>query len=67
MFQGDIRKASGDLKRFQDNCEYILFTEDERIIKKINDNDWLNQRALDYSVQILKTTVNFDRPNTGQK
>ena len=42
MFQGDIRKASGDLKRFQDNCEYILFTEDERIIKKINDNDWLN-------------------------
>ncbi|CAK75339.1 unnamed protein product (macronuclear) [Paramecium tetraurelia] len=69
IFYGDIQKATGDLKKFQDNCEYILFTQDNKIINRIAELDWLNKRAEDYSIQILQQTMSMQqiRPNTGTK
>ncbi|CAD8133437.1 unnamed protein product [Paramecium octaurelia] len=69
IFYGDIQKATGDLKKFQDNCEYILFTQDSKIISRIAELDWLNKRAEDYSIQILQQTMSMqqNRPNTGTK
>ncbi|CAD8044900.1 unnamed protein product [Paramecium primaurelia] len=69
IFYGDIQKATGDLKKFQDNCEYILFTQDTKIISRIAELDWLNKRAEDYSIQILQQTMSMQqiRPNTGTK
>ncbi|CAD8052918.1 unnamed protein product [Paramecium sonneborni] len=69
IFYGDIQKATGDLKKFQDNCEYILFTQDSKIISRIAELDWLNKRAEDYSIQILQQTMSIQqiRPNTGTK
>ncbi|CAK85118.1 unnamed protein product (macronuclear) [Paramecium tetraurelia] len=69
IFYGDIQKATGDLKKFQDNCEYILFTQDSKIISRIAELDWLNKRAEDYSIQILQQTMSMKqiRPNTGTK
>ncbi|CAD8060890.1 unnamed protein product [Paramecium sonneborni] len=69
IFYGHIQKATGDLKKLQDNCEYILFTQDQKIISRIAELDWLNKRAEDYSIQILQQTLSIQqiRPGTGTK
>jgi hypothetical protein len=43
IFSGDIQQSSGSSEDAYKYCEYILFTENKNILKKISDNDWLNR------------------------
>lgn len=42
IFRGEIQKAPGNLNDPENCCEIILFTENESIMEKIDQNDWIN-------------------------
>jgi len=41
IFVGEIRRAPGLLTDPEQACEHILFTQDERVLQVIEENDWL--------------------------
>jgi hypothetical protein len=43
IFQGEIARAPGDTKDPAQCCEMVLFTDNEAILTKIDQNDWLNE------------------------
>ena len=64
IFKGEVKQANGSLKNIHEFCEYIMFTNDENVIKMIENNDWLN----DYTIpedDLVNEDVN--RPNTANK
>ncbi len=46
IFRGEIKKAPGNTKDPEACCEIILFTENEDILLKIDENDWLNNHEI---------------------
>ena len=42
ILRGVIQKAPGNLNDPENCCEIILFTENESIMEKIDQNDWIN-------------------------
>lgn len=66
IFLGEITKAPGSLKGSEDLCEYILFTENEDILGRIERNDWLNKVSKN---EFVKTDLNatIERPMTGTR
>lgn len=46
IFRGEIKKAPGNTKDPEACCEIILFTENEDILMKIDENDWLNNHEI---------------------
>eukprot|EP00397_Hematodinium_sp_SG-2012_P002359 GEMP01002365.1.p1 GENE.GEMP01002365.1~~GEMP01002365.1.p1 ORF type:complete len:1349 (+),score=316.83 GEMP01002365.1:25-4047(+) len=43
IFAGAIRRAPGLLSHPEQACEHILFTVDEDVLAKIEENDWLSE------------------------
>jgi len=64
IFDGEIKKASGLLTNCRERCEYILFTDQEKILKAIEKEDWLNNVNL--NLQIEKKEE-IERPGTATK
>jgi len=66
IFLGEISKAPGSLKGAEDSCEYILFTENDNILSKIENRDWLNRIPKN---EIVKPDLNstIERPMTGTR
>ena len=46
IFSGEIRKAPGNTKDPEACCEIILFTNNDSILQKIDDSDWLNNHDI---------------------
>jgi hypothetical protein len=70
VFAGEIKKAPGTLKAAEKHCEYIMFTEDEGIIKKIEKNDWMNSfnfSDLEEKTDNLEVSLLMERPKTASK
>ena len=66
IFLGEISKAPGSLKGADGCCEYILFTENDNILDKIERNDWLNKVPKnDPEKSDLNMTI--ERPMTGTR
>ena len=47
-------KAPGILKGSEQYCEYIMFTSDEKLINKIDQNDWVNSLKLAETEEIIE-------------
>lgn len=41
VFVGEIRQAPGVLTSPEEACEHILFTQDEAVLRAVEDHDWL--------------------------
>lgn len=69
VFLGEVAKAPGSLKGARDACEYIMFTENESILNKIEKNDWLNRLTREEIEKTEKTDFNMtlERPMTGTR
>ena len=66
IFLGEISKAPGSLKGAGDSCEYILFTENENILSRIEKNDWLN-KITKHDLDKTDLNATIERPMTGTK
>lgn len=66
IFFGEVAKAPGSLKGAEDSCEYILFTENDAILSKIDRNDWLN-RIPKNDPERKGSNQTVERPMTGTK
>lgn len=42
IFSGEIQQGSGSSEDAYKSCEYIVFTENAAILKKISEKDWLS-------------------------
>ena len=58
IFKGEIARAPGNTQDPASCCEIILFTDDDDILTRIDNNDWLN------NIQ-LKDMADTDEWNTG--
>lgn len=67
IFHGQIKKANGTLENCHENCEYILFTTEEKIINSLEKNDWLSQFSLKNLQEAEKENYSGERPNTGTR
>ena len=76
IFRGQIKKAPGNTKDPEACCEIILFTDDERILEKIDENDWLNEEEafeddFDHTQRIteiqMQESAMDERPMTATK
>ena len=63
IFIGEIRKAPGTIKNAEHFCEYIMFTDEEEILKSIEQKDWLNNIKLNDEDNVKE----FIRPKTTTK
>lgn len=64
VFDGEIKKASGRMGDCRDRCEYIMFTEQENLIRMIDKGDWLNNITID---PIEEEKREIERPGTANK
>lgn len=69
IFRGQIKKAPGNLKNSEKFCEYIMFTEDEKTINNIEQNDWLNKELINLPLEeeIDNILQLYERPKTATK
>lgn len=70
IFQGEVQKAPGSLKSLEGLCEYIMFTDDEKTISKLESNDWVNnfQASYDQFEEIIENNSQlYERPKTGSQ
>ena len=69
IFQGEIKKAPGTLKNSEKFCEYIMLTEDDKILNKIEKNDWLNNELINITLEndIDEILNLYERPKTATK
>ena len=64
VFDGEIKKASGRMGDCRDRCEYIMFTEQDNMIRMIDKGDWLNNITID---PIEEEKREIERPGTANK
>ena len=67
IFAGNVKKSSGSSEDAYKSCEYILFTNNVIIQKRIRDNDWVNKMIKEKQQEKIifrKTIENFHRPIT---
>ncbi|CAD8210251.1 unnamed protein product [Paramecium pentaurelia] len=65
IFYDEIKQANATCN--SDNAEYIMFTNNEQILDKISQSDWLNrlhENQIQQQKQILENTIKFSRPDT---
>jgi len=69
IFQGEIKKAPGNLKNSEKFCEYIMFTEDEKILNSLEKKDWLNNEIKSFPIEDeVEEILNLcERPKTATK
>lgn len=69
IFEGAIKKAQGNLNMKsslnEQLFEVILFTSDDKLVKKISSSDWIN--STNDQVSLLPESSLFSRPYTGSK
>ena len=46
IFKGEIKKAPGNLNDPEACCEILLFTDNDAIINRIDESDWLNGKVV---------------------
>ena len=63
VFKGQVNKAPGTLKNAEQCCEYINLTKDPGILRKIEENDWVDKFKDDESVEFPEVI----RPDTASK
>lgn len=64
VFDGEIKKASGRIGDCRERCEYIMFTEQENLIRMIEKGDWLNNLTVE---PIEEERREIERPGTANK
>lgn len=67
IFSGEVRQSSGASEDAHKYCEYVVFTENGGILKKISEKDWLNKKRKNNEEERLlfkSTLLNFHRPAT---
>ncbi|CAK81218.1 unnamed protein product (macronuclear) [Paramecium tetraurelia] len=65
IFYDEIKQANATCN--SDNAEYIMFTNNQQILDKISQSDWLNtlhQSQIQQQKQILENTIKLSRPDT---
>jgi len=76
IFKGEIKKAPGNTKDPEACCEIILFTENDSILERIDESDWLNEHELSSGFDDTQAFNDFqvkesnhleDRPMTATK
>mmetsp|Transcript_34417 Transcript_34417/g.60330 ORF Transcript_34417/g.60330 Transcript_34417/m.60330 type:complete len:1207 (+) Transcript_34417:737-4357(+) len=71
IFKGEISKAPGRMKDADQYCEYLMFTKDDKVLKRIEKNDWVteyaeaNRREIDN--ELMSTLKHINRPGTGTR
>lgn len=71
IFKGEVSKAPGRMKEADQYCEYLMFTKDEKVLKRIEKNDWVteyaetNRREID--TELMSTLRQVNRPGTGTR
>ncbi|EAR94456.2 hypothetical protein TTHERM_00052450 (macronuclear) [Tetrahymena thermophila SB210] len=71
IFAGSIQRAQGIQYYAPQDCEYIMFTDNESIIQQIENNDWLNRYQLteieeeQNVIDKMMQTQSLQRPTTG--
>lgn len=64
IFMGEIKKASGSIRSIEDNCEVILFTQDQKTLQRIVENDWVSKLDDEELAQLQESRVSLFRPST---
>lgn len=70
IFSGEVRQGGGASDEAYKHCEYVLFTENGGILKRIGENDWLTgivRRGEEENRLFRDTLQNFPRPNTSNQ
>lgn len=65
IFLGEISRAPGSLKGAENSCEYIMFTQNEKLLTKLEKEDWLNKIPKNDDKANLNATA--ERPKTGTR
>lgn len=71
IFRGEIAQAPGRMKEADQFCEYILFTQDEKVLKAIERRDWVKDfeqaNSQDIEAELMSTIRPSNRPGTASK
>ncbi|CAG9311860.1 unnamed protein product [Blepharisma stoltei] len=68
IFSGEISIAPGRMKDADQYCEYIMFTKDDGILKRIEKNDWVKDFDHNEVDQELMSTIRLQmRPGTASR
>ena len=72
IFKGEIAQAPGNAQDPASCCEIILFTDDESILARIDENDWLNDIEVGHMTdtedgEANKNSTQESRPMTATK
>lgn len=68
IFSGEIQIAPGRMKDADQYCEYIMFTKDDTVLKRIEKNDWVKDFDHPEVDQELMSTIRLQhRPGTASK
>ena len=67
IFRGEVSKAPGSLKGCENSAEYIMFTQNEKILSIIEKEDWLNKIPVNDPDAKNYNTLNVERPTTGTR
>ena len=68
IFKGEVTKAPGRMKDADQYCEYIMFTSEENVLKKIETNDWIKDfERNQVDEELMSTIMLANRPGTASK
>ena len=66
IFKGNIKRANGGMKVADQDCDYIMFTQDQQLLKSISSSDWTFEINMALSQLAFSNSIE-NRPKTGQK
>ena len=66
-FRGEVNKAPGSLKGCENSAEYIMFTQNEKILSIIEKEDWLNKITINDPEAQCNNILSIERPKTGTR
>ena len=69
IFKGEITKAPGRIMDADQYCEYIIFTKEEAIVRRIETFDWVKdfEHNQDADNELMSTIRLQNRPGTASK
>jgi len=71
IFRGEIAQAPGRMKEADQFCEYLLFTQDEKLLKAIERRDWVKgfeeANSQEIEAELMTTIRPSNRPGTASR
>jgi hypothetical protein len=71
VFTGEVSKAPGRMKDADQHCEYLMFTKDDKVLRRIEKNDWVTEYAesnrREIETELMSTLKMVNRPGTGTR